>query len=384
MLLYNKIYFSDNLKKVFIALLLFNCLVSSAQLFDQPANMSLVRKGAFYIYNVQPDTALLYIDSVEQRLPQHPVVPLMRAMNVLWSNIPVVTVDSVFGIFSGYLRETIKRSIRLDGGRQEHPEAIFFEMTARGLLAEYYADDGHYMKAFGEASKAYDLIKDGFDLTEEIPEFLLTTGIYNYFREKYPEKYPVYKPLLWFFKSGDVELGLAQIKKATEKGVLTQVEAYIYLAYIYLRYEYEPKMAQSYLWKLTASYPRNPYIKAKLLESLTPNDDFVKAPVSYIDELVASDRAYYKMAGDAFYGLRYEKVLKDLPKAMVFYKKAINAGSDILGHGDYYRYMSYLGIGRIYMQKGANEEAKYHLKMVMDNSESEDLLKEAQEMLHKL
>jgi len=376
-----KIFFSfHKLKQVIIAILLFNCWHARAQLFDNPQNIRLVRIGVDYIYNVQSDSAQMYIDSVALRLPDHPAVPMMQAMNVLWQNIPVVTVDSVFKEFSGYLKETVRLAAYLDGGRQEHPEAIFFEMAARGLLAEYYADDGHYMKALSEAGQAYDLIKKGFELSEEVPEFLLTTGVYNYFREKYPEKYPVYKPFLWFFRSGDIELGIAQMKEATEKAVITKVEAYVYLAYVYLRYEYKPQKAQYYLWTLTKEYPQNPYIKAKLLESLSTEEDFVNAPVEYIAELAASDRPYYQMAGDAFWGLYHEKVKKNEDKALVYYQKGIRAGSEIVGHGEYYRYLAYLGLGRIYAKRGFREKAEYNLDQVIDNSEAEDLIHEAKKL----
>lgn len=372
------------MKRVTIAILFFVSQTSHAQLFDNQANLNLVKKCVDYIYNVQPDSANIYIARVADKLPDHPAVPMLRALNILWTNIPVVTIDSVFKDFSGQLREVIRLASRLDGGRQEHPEAIFFEMSARGLLAEYYADDGHYMKALSEASKAYDLIKSGFELSDQVPDFYLTTGIYNYFREKYPEKYPVYKPLLWFFRNGDITLGLKQIELATQKAVLTNVEAYVYLAYIYLRYEYKPKKAQSYLWTLTRRYPNNLYIKAKLLESLTPEDDFHQAPLAIIKELNASERPYYQMAGKAFYGLYYERIKKDSNKALEYYRKGIAAGSDIKGHGTYYRSMAYLGLGRIYASKGEREKAIFNLNRAIEISEAEDIEEQARKILDRI
>lgn len=376
-----RIHKNDNLRKVFIAVLFSISLTAHSQLFDNPSNVKLVRKCVDYIYNVQSDSAEILIAQVDERLPNHPAVPMLRGLNILWTNIPVVTIDSVFNDFSSQLRETIRLANRLDGGRQEHPEAIFFEMSARGLLAEYYADDGHYMKALSEAGKAYELVKSGFQLSDEVPDFLMTTGVYNYFREKYPEKYPVYKPLLWFFRGGDIELGLQQLEEATQKAVLTRVEAYVYLAYIYLRYEYKPKKAQKYMWYLTETYPNNLYMKSKLLESLTADDDFKKAPYSIIEELIASDRSYYAMAGKAFQGLYFERVNGDLGKAIMAYKRGIAAGSDITGHGTYYRSLSYLGLGRIYAARGQKEDAIFHLEKSIEISESEAIDAEANAIL---
>ncbi len=358
--------------------------MADAQLFDRPDRMKLVSKGVDYIYNVQPDSADIWIEKVEQEMPDHPVVPMMRALNVLWQNIPLVTLDTVFKEFSGHLRETVRKAYKLDDGDQTHPEAIFFEMAARGLLAEYYADDDHYMKALAEASKAYDLIKKGFDLSDEIPEFLLTTGVYNYFREKYPERHPVYKPLLWFFRSGDIELGLAQIKEATRKAVLSKVEAYVYLAYIYLRYEYNPKAAQTYLFTLHKNYPNNYYISTKLLESLTAEDDFKKAPVTLMDSLRASDRPYYQMAGEAFYGLYMERIKKSDTLAIQHYRASLSAGAEILGHGEYYRGLAYLGMGRIYSQQEKKDRAIFNLEKAITETDSEEIQREANLWLKKV
>jgi hypothetical protein len=372
------------LRGIFIILFLINGLFAKAQLFDQPANLKLVSDAVEYIYNIRPDTTAMYIDSVQSVLPNHPIVPMMKALSLLWVNIPAVTVDSVFEELSMHLRETIRLSQKMDGGRQEDPEAIFFEMTARGLLAEYYADAGQYMKALNEASQAYELVKMGFKLSDQIPDFYTTTGIYYYFREKYPERHPVYRPLVWFFKSGDLEEGIRQLDKATKEATLTHVEAAVYLGYIFLRYEYQPEKARKYLLDLVAQYPRNPYLKAKLLESFVSGNAISKAPDAIINDLKNSDRPYYRMAGKAFQGLKFEKFRNDESKAINSYYEAIKAGAEIEGHGEYYRDLAYLGLGRIYFQQKDFQAARYNLQYVLDHSDAEDMLTEAENLLNKL
>ncbi len=372
------------MRKYLFVLFLSYSHFSIAQLFDNERNMALVKHTVDYIYNLQSDSALYYIDSVQAVLPDHPIVPMMKGMKVLWENVPLVTVDSIFREFRKQMNDVIRLAGRLDGQRQEHPEAIFFEMAARGLLAEYYADDDQYMKAVNEASKTYQLLKLGFDLQEEIPEFLFTSGLYNYFREKYPERYPVYRSFVWLFRSGDIEKGLEQLQKACEVTVISKVEANIYLAYIYLRYEYEPIKAQKYLADLYAEYPENLYINAKLLESYADGKNFGPDTYEMIDRLLASDRPYYQLAGKAFNGLYLEKIKEDRQNALKVYREAITAGSPILGHGEYYRSLSFLGMGRIFYDEGDLRNAEFHLEQSLEHSPSQVIEEEVEGLLQLL
>lgn len=375
---------NKGLARIIFILIFFTALNSSAQLFDNPEKTALVRKGVGYVYNMQPDSAWYYIDSIEKVLPEHPVVPLMRAMNVLWSNMPNVTQDSTFEIFTAHLYETIRLASRIDGERQEHPEAIFFEIAARGLLAEYYADADLYMKALSEAGKAYVLLRPVSQLIDVNPDFYLPAGVYNYFREKYPQRHPTYKPLLWFFRSGDVELGISQLKEACEHAVLTKVEAYIYLSYIYLRYEEIPELAQSYLLELSKMYPNNHYVVAKYLESLEGGGSFKKAPLSMIEQLMSIDQPYYRLAGNSFMGLYAEKVNDDPSVAMKYYNKSITLEKRTQREPDYYLSISHLGLSRIYMDMDNLDKSIYHAREALEYSETKEITHEAKSIIYKL
>ncbi len=266
----------------------------------------------------------------------------------------------------------------------EEPEMVFFAMASHGLLAEYYADQGYNLRAVGEANKAYGLMKKGFKIVDTHPEFLFTTGLYNYFREKYPEKHPIYKPLLWFFRSGDIELGLQQLEKACEVSILTQVEAYVYLSYIYLRYEYKPEKAQEYLGQIIEMYPNNFYAKGKYLESLANPGDFKNAPIEVIYSLMKHDNPYYKLAGYVFLGYYEEIVILSDEKAEFAYRRGLEYGDEIEHHGEYFKGLGYLGLGRLLAQKGAHEEAKRNLNLAVKFAETSQIRKEAKELLSEL
>jgi hypothetical protein len=105
-----------------LVFLLFCNLYSKGQetFFDNELAIDFVRKGADMIYSMQHDSVLYYTEKTRKILPNHPVVPMMEAMHVLWKHIPVLE-DSIFERFQFKLMEAVARSQDLD---EEHPEAI--------------------------------------------------------------------------------------------------------------------------------------------------------------------------------------------------------------------------------------------------------------------
>ncbi|MEQ9007161.1 MAG: hypothetical protein RLP12_04715, partial [Ekhidna sp.] len=310
------------------------------------------------------------------------VIPLMRAMSMLWANIPLIP-DDLFLKIEDQLDSAIVLAREKDPNLEE-PEMIFFAMASYGLLAEYYAEQGSTMKAVGEANRAYALMKKGFEIVDEHPEFLLTTGLYNYFIEKYPEKHPIYKPLLWFFRSGDMELGLKQLEKACTESFLTRVEAHVYLSYIYLRYEYKPELAQKYLSELCELYPNNFYAKAKYVESLANPTDFKNAPVDIIYDLITHESSYFKLAGYVFLGYFEEKIIKNQKKAEYAYRQGLEYGDTIPNHGEFFKSFGYLGLSRILINKEEKEEARELLDLALTYAETEQVESEARKLLSEL
>ncbi|GAB4247126.1 MAG: hypothetical protein Tsb0034_26240 [Ekhidna sp.] len=303
----------------------------------------------------------------------------MKAMTQLWSHIPTIS-EELFMKMQRQLDSAVFLAEQKSPGLKD-PEMIFFAMSAHGLLAEYYADQDYTMKAVGEANKAYGLLKQGFDLVDDYPEFLFTTGLYNYFREKYPEKHPIYKPLLWFFRSGDMELGLRQLEMAIEKTFLTRVEAHVYLSYIYLRYEYLPGKAQLYLSRLCVMYPNNYYAKAKYLESLANPEDFAKVPMMMIYDLITHPNSYYKLAGYVFLGYYEEEVLKNDDKAELAYRKGLAYGQTLPNHGEFFKSFGYLGLGRVLIKQKRSEDAESQLQLALKYAETDQVKNEAKELL---
>jgi len=352
--------------------------VAQSEFFDNEERLELAKKTGDFIYNLEKDSADKYIQYFREEMPNHPILPIIEGIQLLWLHLPVLE-DTVFNQFIAKMEEVVRFAEGL-GDYRENTESLFFQLAARGLMAEYFADRSDYMKALGEANKAYKMVKLGFEKTDEINEFLFPTGLYNYFREKYPQVYPVYKPFVWIFKGGDQELGLQQLDRATRETVILRVEAHIYISYIYLRYEDTPEKAQEYLSFLVRQYPNNAYLLTKYLESLRGEEYLSNVSETSINQLVNHDRAYFQMAGYTFKGLYEEKVKGNSKKAFSHYAQAIEKGKDLPSHGEFYKSLSYLGMGRI-LSGDRPQTAQVYLTKALELAETKDVRKEARRLM---
>ncbi|MDG1105546.1 MAG: hypothetical protein P8N26_05230 [Cyclobacteriaceae bacterium] len=366
------------IKVLFIALFFHVTFQANSQhdLFDHPEAMNLVSKGTEKIYQLDMDSALYYIRKLNKLIPNHPVIPSMEAFLIQWENIPIIE-GQTFVRFEAKLREAIAAAENFNPLDPYDEEAVFFELATRGLLAEHYAENNKYFDAINEANKMYGLIKKGFDLVDDNPEFLFTTGLYNYFRTMYPERHPIFAPVAIFFKKGDKELGLEQMVMSTEKAIISQIEAAVYLSYIYLRYEQTPEKAFILLQGLIKKYPNNSYLLSKFLEAAYATRQYNQIMPWIVDALINTNKMYYKMIGYIFRATYLEFVEKETKEAYIYYGMGVGFGNEILNHGEYFKSVGYLGLGRLSQQFGNVNTAKSYYNLCLKYAETEDIEKAA-------
>ncbi|MEP3388609.1 MAG: tetratricopeptide repeat protein [Reichenbachiella sp.] len=376
----------NNIKSFFLVVFVLISPVLNAQntpLFSNSNLLEMVDRGGDFIYNQEFNKAELVIDSLEQKLPGHPIVPMMKAMSLAWRDQPLRTSSPVYPEHEKYLMETIAKSEKISAKDSNNLEAMFFEMSAHGLLAEYYAQEGSSFKAMSQAKQTYNLIKKTMEHTAESPELLFLSGLYNYFREKYPERHPIYKPFVWVFKSGDVQRGLVQLDSAVHHSKIVKIEASLYVAYIWLRYENNADKARYYLERIHKMYPANDYFKAKYLECLMRQKDY-KSASPLISQLQAHEKPYFKMCGEIFRGVYAEKVERSLDAAERFYKRGLETDELSPDRGEYYRSIAYLGLGRIAEANNNVKLAAVYYEKTIDMDETDWLTEESEARLDQI
>ncbi|GJM59826.1 hypothetical protein PEDI_03780 [Persicobacter diffluens] len=230
--------------------------------------MRYIEKGLNATYNFEFDLANDYADSLDAYLGEHPTVYLLKARVLFWKQKFVPDANKLETQYVHLLERGMELTLELLAKYPESAEAKFAALTFNGMFAEYWFDEGSSMKAINYGKVLYNYVKEGFGLMDQFPDFYFTTGLYNFYRVKFPQNNPIYRPFMMFFKSGDIELGLEQMAYATENGVFTAVEARQYLFHLQLRYGMDAKSALQQSRYLITHFPNNPYFRCMYLENL--------------------------------------------------------------------------------------------------------------------
>ncbi|AZQ64257.1 hypothetical protein EI427_19185 [Flammeovirga pectinis] len=250
---------------------------------------------AMYKWDFERADSLL-ID-YKELMPNHPSLPLFHAMDMYWKSTPFDYYDDdKMSEFFGYLDDCIdKCEVIIDKDKNDN-EAVFFLLLARSLKARAYNYSGSTWKAVSEAKQVYSLTRYSIKHIQEFDEFNFSAGVYNYYREFYPESHPIYKPFLSFFPSGNKELGIEQLTTAMNYSIFTNAEAEKYLMWIY-SHDNNLK-ATEIAYNIFDKYSNNEWYLFDALLVLSRfnllNDSIA---VSKINQLSNSNSDFYNCAG---------------------------------------------------------------------------------------
>ena len=296
--------------KLFLSLLIFlisiTNSVSQESILENSVLINRMNRTIDLIYNFEFDIAYKEIDTLENQLGDHPANHLLRSMILYWKDRPFKEDTETYLEYQKELETAIELAIPFQENEDLYEEGEFYILAGYGLLTDFYNGVGQRMKANGSAKKAYRSLKEGFELKEKFPDFYFSSGVYNYYREKFPELNPFYKAFMWVFMSGDMELGLEQLKVASEEGIFTQREALIYLFHIYLRYENKPELALPYSKILVDRFPGNYRFQCLFIESLIYNNSN-NISGEMIDMLINHDDIYFQLSGNLISVLSADK-----------------------------------------------------------------------------
>ncbi|MBS1494669.1 MAG: hypothetical protein JST55_14235 [Bacteroidetes bacterium] len=224
-------------------------------------------QGINYIYNVKFDSAHKVFDEVIASNPNKPEGYFFKAMTAWWAINIDRDNDALYDEFYKKVDKVEEVCDKLLDKNDEDADALFYKGGAVGYRGLVYSLKDSWLKAAQDGKTALNLLDKANEINPNNPDVKFGLGIYNYFAEFVPDKYPIIKPLMIIFPKGDKLKGLAQIKEISMNSRYARTEAKFILAYLYSIYEKNYSESQFYSQELVISYPNNAFFRQLLCRS---------------------------------------------------------------------------------------------------------------------
>jgi tetratricopeptide (TPR) repeat protein len=235
-------------------------LVSSpvrAQWLDDPLIDQRVQRGIDKIYNFEFDKADSDFTEIIKLRPDHPVGYFFRAMTQWERIISNFDDESQDGKLYNLLDIVVEMCEKRLDDNPDDVTAMFFKGGAIGFRGRLRGNRGKWLAAANDGIVALPLVRKAYELEPNNYDVLLGIGIYNYYAAIVPDRYPVVKPAMLFFPSGDRKNGLEQLRQASLHAKYAKVEATYFLMQNYFLFEKDFSGALNIAKKLHKQYPNN-------------------------------------------------------------------------------------------------------------------------------
>ena len=350
-----------------ILLVLVLCLSTSSlnsQFLKDSTSLNLIKEGIDNVYNFQFDKADKVSEELGKLYPGQPVVYLFKGMVTYWENYPLITTSSARASFEEDMRKCIELSDKNKNSSAE-VEILLVNLCARGLLLLYYTDNYLSLDVFPLATSTYQYIRRSFDFTAYYSDFYFFTGVYNYYREAYPEAYPIYKPLAFLFPKGSKVKGLEELQIVSKNSIILKAEAFSFLSAIFLTFENNFQQATYFSKSLHTLYPDNPEYLGAYIKNLLLIKRYDEAEMEMLSLNTSQSNSFFRAQMSIFNGILQEKKYHDIKKAQQFYSRGIDDITIFGSYGNEYAAYAYFGLSRISEINGNKDYKKMYRKLAL-------------------
>lgn len=350
-------------------------------------------QGLNDLYNFKFDEAEAEFLDLKIRYGWHPLPYFLMGLSDWWKIMPNTKNTAYDESFLAYMDTTIQVAERL---YKNHPvykaEAAFFLAAAYGFKGRLYSDEErkNWRKAATVGKNALNYLDESRGNHHLSPELVFGDALYNYFSVWVPENYPALRPLLWFFRKGDKQLGLQQLKEVSYNAFYTRTEAMVWLMRILNSYENDQFQALQISQYLIESYPNNPYFHryyARMLYQVSryaEAEPVCKEILARIDSGMAGYEATSGRYAAFFLGQIYESQ-KKWDEAARYYELCVKYAEEIGAVDSGYYLYSLISLGEINQVRGNDAGARRYFEMVKKKADRKDqAFKDAKRKLKRL
>lgn len=233
-----------------------------ASVLDNPFVRSEAKAGLDLLYDMQFEAALAHFERIDRRYPRHPIGPFLTALNTWWKILGDFTDTSHDKAFYASMEEVIRRADRMLDRDEDDFDARFFKGAALGFRGRLRSNRGDWLKAARDGIKAMDYVLGVAGASEAQADYAFGEGIYDYYADVVPERYPFVRPVMVFFPDGNRQAGLSKLRRVAEEGYYIQTEAVYFLLQIYYLFERDYARSLMYVTWLREHHPNNAFFHA--------------------------------------------------------------------------------------------------------------------------
>ncbi|MBU0473860.1 MAG: tetratricopeptide repeat protein [Bacteroidetes bacterium] len=268
-------------------------LIFSTTLFSQSQKLdSLITVGIHQIYSIKFDEAEATFSLIQKKYPMHPAGKFFDAMIVWWK----VLLELRSEVYDDLMRSKLELSLeQCEDILDENPnnvDAIFFKGGALGYRGRLDAIRENWLDAAADGKDALPLVLKAYELDSTNTDVILGFGIYNYYAEVIPEKFPIVEPLMFFFPKGDKKKGIEQLNYVADNGKYAKYEALYFLMTLNYSFENNQNEALKYAERLCKEFPDNPRFQSYLGRINIRRNDYSKATEIFLDIIEKYDLGY--------------------------------------------------------------------------------------------
>jgi len=325
------------------------------------------------MYNFEFERAERQYRWIKQKYPNHPLSYFLLALSEWWKIAVNVENTRYDEKFEAYLDTAIVKAELIYRLPQFKVEGAFFQSAGWAFKGRLYAERRKWGKAAGAARNSLKYLDDIKEKGYLSPELLFGDGLYNYFSVWIRENYPMLKPIMAFFKKGDKELGLKQLRTVASNAFYTRTEAQYFLMRI-LAYEEKDMGAAMQISKyLRDIFPQNAFFHRYYARLLYTTGQIRRTEFEsklILERIDSGKTGYEEVSGRyaAFYlGEIYEQ-RRDFGKSEYYYNRTIEFAEAIGATESGYYLYSLIGLSEIAVAEGDKKKAKEYLKRVRKES----------------
>ena len=245
--------------KILVAVFFFAALKIYCQHnYDWVKHDSLVKAGVDQIYGIEFDKAEQTFDKVIKEYPTHPSGKFFKAMITWWRILLDLENESLDEKFYAQLEECIDQCDDILDKNEKNVDALFFKGGSIGFRGRLLAIRESWFKAALDGKEGLGIVYKAYAADPKNTDVQLGFGIYHYYADVIPLKYPAVKPFMVFFPKGDKKKGIKELENVAWRGRYARIESRYFM--MTLNFQFEENMDETRKWGkyLLMDFPNNP------------------------------------------------------------------------------------------------------------------------------